>query len=270
MRVRLIFDLVNKGAALPFHHQYVISEFLNPYIKPYLSSIKEPSKAFYNFSSLKGQTSIGVEGLRFFSSRVSLVFSSTDPALIKSMVQKLFSEPQVNLGDLILKPIHVDTESAISFKNEMHYICLSPLAVASPKENPIDAKRFIHPSFDIFSDALYENTLNRMEQASLTPEEIAEYFQFQLVPDKEYLARIKDGEKKFARVFPVFINNEKYEVRGYTFPFTLYAHPKVQEFIFTSGFGILTEKGFGMLDIANTDNHHRGTPYLLKEIKTSI
>jgi len=34
MRVRLIFDLVNKGAALPFRHQYVITEFIKPYIKP--------------------------------------------------------------------------------------------------------------------------------------------------------------------------------------------------------------------------------------------
>ena len=105
----------------------------------------------------------------------------------------------------------------------MKYICLSPLAIITPQDNPVDAKRFINPSFDVFSDALYENTLNRMERAGATPDEIAQYFQFQLVPDKDYLTKIKGEEKKFARIFPVFVNDEKYEVRGYTFPFTVRA-----------------------------------------------
>jgi CRISPR-associated endoribonuclease Cas6 len=50
-------------------------------------------------------------------------------------------------------------------------------------------------------------------------------------------------------------------VRGYTFPFTLYAKKEVQEFVFTCGLGAFTHKGFGMLDLANADISKRATPY---------
>jgi len=264
MRVRLIFDLLNKGTELPYHHQYLISELLTPYINSYLKSIKEPSKVCYNFSSLKGQTKIGKEGLHYFSAKVSLVFSSNDPVLVETLVNQLYNEKNLRLGKLFLNPSNVDKENPIIFKNEMKYICLSPMAIINPLDTSIDAKLFINPSFDAFSDALYENTLNRMERAGATPEEIAEYFQFQLIPDKEYLTKMKGEEKKFARIFPVYMNEEKYEIRGYTFPFTFYAHPKVQEFIFTCGFGVFTERGFGMLDLANTDPNLRVVPFPIK------
>jgi len=265
MRARFIFDLVSKGAELPYHHQYLITEFLTPYIQHYLKSSKEPSGIYYNFSALKGQTAIGKEGLRFYSNKVSLVFSSNDEALVASVIHQLFNEKEVTLGKLVLHPICVDQEIPVTFATEMKYICLSPIALIRPEENPIDARRFIHPSYDTFSDALYESTMNRMERAGATAEELGQYFQFQLIPDKEYLNRIKDSEKKFARNYPVFIHNEKNEVRGYTFPFTFYAHPKVQEFIFHCGFGVFTEMGFGMLDIANTDLHLRTIPYPIQK-----
>jgi len=82
-----------------------------------------------------------------------------------------------------------------------------------------------------------------------------------VVPDTNYLTKIKEEEKKFARIFPVFDKGEKYEVRGYTFPFTLYAAPEVQSFVFNSGLGIMCHKGFGMLDVANQDPNSRTTPY---------
>jgi CRISPR-associated endoribonuclease Cas6 len=265
MRVRLIFDLLNIGAKLPFHHQYLISDFMIPYINHYLKSIKEPSKICYNFSALKGQIKVTNEGVYFNSSKVSLVFSSNDPLLVESLIHQLYKKTTLALGDLLLSPATVDMENPMNYTSEMKYLCLSPLAIISPIENPIDAKRFIHPSYDTFSDALYENTMNRMEQSGSTPAEIAQYFQFQLMPDKEYLNKIKGEEKKFARIHPIVINEEKYEVRGYTFPFTLYAHPKVQEFIFTCGFGVFTDKGFGMVDIANSDHGSRTIPYFLKK-----
>ena len=263
MRVRLIFDLLNVGAKLPFHHQYLIGNLMRPYIDQYLKSSKEPSKACYNFSALKGQIKVTNEGIYFNSSKVSRVFSSNDSSLVESLINQLYRNENVALGDLLLSPATVDMENPIIFTNEMKYLCLSPLAIISPNENPIDAKRFIHPAYDVFSDALYENTMNRMEQSGSTPSEIEQYFQFQLIPDKEYLSKIKGEEKKFARIYPIVINEEKNEVRGYTFPFTLYAHPKVQEFIFTCGLGVFTDKGFGMVDIANSDHGSRAIPYFL-------
>jgi CRISPR-associated endoribonuclease Cas6 len=54
-------------------------------------------------------------------------------------------------------------------------------------------------------------------------------------------------------------NDVKYEVRGYTFPFTLYAAKKVQQYVYENGLGYFTHKGFGMLDISNNDSIRRAT-----------
>ena len=49
-------------------------------------------------------------------------------------------------------------------------------------------------------------------------------------------------------MFPVFLKSKKVEIRGYTFPFTMYADPIVQQFVFECGMGAFTNRGFGMLD----------------------
>ena len=51
----------------------------------------------------------------------------------------------------------------------------------------------------------------------------------------------------------VFDNDVKYEVRGYTFPFTLYAVKPVLDFVYNNGIGYFSYKGFGMLDLAETE-----------------
>jgi CRISPR-associated endoribonuclease Cas6 len=48
----------------------------------------------------------------------------------------------------------------------------------------------------------------------------------------------------------MFDSDIRYEVRGYTFPFTLYAAPLVQQFVFENGLGQVAHKGFGMIDVA--------------------
>jgi len=58
--------------------------------------------------------------------------------------------------------------------------------------------------------------------------------------------------------------NVKYEVRGYTLPFTLYAAGEVQDFVFKCGLGAFTHKGFGMLDLANNMPSQRTEPYKFK------
>ena len=96
---------------------------------------------------------------------------------------------------------------------------------------------------------------------SYSNEDFASFSKFQLVPDENYLKKIRESQKKFARIYPVYDQDVKYEVRGYTFPFTLYAAKEVQKFVFTEGLGAFTHKGFGMLDLANTDPSKRTTPY---------
>ncbi|TAH18457.1 MAG: hypothetical protein EAZ08_11235 [Cytophagales bacterium] len=41
----------------------------------------------------------------------------------------------------------------------------------------------------------------------------------------------------------------------------MYAHPKAHHFIFNSGFGEVTNVGYGMLDIAHADPLHRCVAY---------
>lgn len=260
MRVRIVFGLTNKGAAVPFHHQYLVSDLIASLIEKTdskFSSFKE-----YNFSGLKGQTKVGKEGLHFYSSKVTLVFASPNEEFIQFVLKQLFKYSQVEIGKLQLVPLSVEKENAPQIGEEVKYICISPMVILSPLDDSVDAKKFINPTLDSYSDFLYENVMNRMEKSGrYTAEQIADFFKFQVVPDKDYLAKIKEEEKKFARIFPVYLEQEKYEVRGYTFPFTLYAHKEVQQFVFDLGIGMFCYRGFGMLDVANADPNQRTVPY---------
>jgi CRISPR-associated endoribonuclease Cas6 len=90
-----------------------------------------------------------------------------------------------------------------------------------------------------------------------TTEQIASFYKFQLVADQEYIHRLQESHKKFARIYPLYDNDVRFEVRGYTFPFKLYAAIEVQQFIYENGLGLYTSKGFGMLDLANNDTIQR-------------
>lgn len=253
MRVRVVFILKNKGSYVPFHHQYLLAQLIKGIL------VKGGESEFitshvYNFSGLKGQTKISRNGLHFYSSRVTLVFSASSKELIDYFLKHLFSFPQLDIGTLTLVPEMVEVEDAPKLQDSMKYVCISPLVLVKPSFNDDRGKRFIAPQTDTFSDLLYESTMIRMEQSGqYTAAEVEQFYKFQLVPDKDYLLRIAEKQKKFARIYPLYDQDVKYEVRGYTFPFVLYAAPPVQEFIFTNGLGTYTHKGFGMLDLANAD-----------------
>lgn len=262
MRVRIIFLLKNKGAYVPFHHQYLLAELK----EAILAGGEEKYLPFtgYNFSGLKGQTKVGKNGLHFFSSRVTLVMSSPDDGFINYFLQRLFERKELQIGSLVLIPEMVEKEILPEFTESIKCVCISPVVLIEPFNNDFYAKKFISPDSDIFSDLLYESTMNRMEQSgSYSVEQIAAFFKFQIVPDKDYLEKIKEGEKKFARIYPVSDKDGKHEVRGYTFPFTLFAAPDVQEFLFNCGLGAFAYRGFGMLDIVNADLGRKTEPYQL-------
>lgn len=252
MRVRIIFTTENKGALVPFHHQHLISEVFDGIFKE-LYFIKKDN--FYNFSGLKGQTKVTPSGLQYFSSRVTIVFSSYNDQLVDEFLKALFKREKLKIGELYIMPESVEKEDDVELSDANKFLCISPIVISNPKFTPdIDAKKFISPMSDQFSDILYESTMAMMEHSGrYTPDEIASFFKFQIVPDKDYLNKIKEGDKKFARIYSVTEGDNMYEVRGYTFPFTLYAHPKVHEFVFHNGVGTFCNKGFGMLDIANAN-----------------
>ena len=261
MRIRLIFILKNKGGYVPFHHQYLLAQLIKGVL---LKGEKEEYFTYsqYNFSGLKGQTKISRNGLHFFSSRVTLVFSCLNKDFVDYFVKNLFDFPQVEVGNLMLIPEAVEEETIPKFENVQKFICISPIVLSEPKFNDAEGKKFIHPETDEFSDYLYESTILRMAKSGIyNDDQIKSFFKFQLVPDHGYIKKIQESQKKFARIYPVYDRDVKYEVRGYTFPFSLYAAPEVQEYVFVLGMGAFTHKGFGMLDIANADPTARTKEY---------
>lgn len=261
MRVRIIFLLKNKGSYVPFHHQFLLAQ-----LKESILIDKENKFSGFNnytFSGIKGQTKVSKNGLHYYSSRVTVVLSSPNQSFIDYFLHQLFEHKEVQVGNLQLVPENVEKEIIPLFSTDaVKCICISPIVLVDPANSDLQTKKFIAPDSDIFSDLLYESTMSRMEKSgSYTSEQIASFYKFQLIPDKDYLQRLREGEKKFARIYPVYHQFTKHEVRGYTFPFTLYAAKEVQEFLFNCGLGALTHKGFGMLDVANSDQSRKTEAY---------
>jgi len=197
--------------------------------------------SFFNFSGLKGQTKISRKGLHYYSSKVTLVFSSPNKDFINYFLTNLFEQSQIDIGGVSLQPESVELEEPLAHSESEKFICISPLVLLNASFNDNGAKRFIPPDTDSFSDLLYESTISRMQEAGIfSSEQIEDFYKFQIVPDKDYLARLNASQKKFARIYPVYDQDVKYEIRGYTFPFTLYAAKEIQEFVFNCGLGQFT------------------------------
>lgn len=158
------------------------------------------------------------------------------------------------IGSLQLAPEAVENEDPVSITDSVKFLCISPIVLLPASFNDDVGKRFVSPDMDEFSDLLYDSTIARMEASKkYSPEELAQYYKFQLVADKEYINRLQASHKKFARIYPLYDSDIKYEVRGYTFPFTLYAPQPVQQFVYENGLGHFSHKGFGMLDVSGND-----------------
>lgn len=252
MRVRLIFKNKDKGASVPFHHQYYLFRFFKGLIK------KCGDESFsdfnhYNFSGLKGQTTVSKSGLHFYSSKITIVFSCQDKNFIDTIIQVLFSLPEIKLNGLTIIPHSVEMEPEIDFSEEMKYICISPLILLEPEFSDDVAKRFIHPQSDEFLNLLVESIKRK------TDIPLGDKFEF--TPDAHYLKKLEDAGKKYSRVYPLFDQDIPYEVRGYTFPFTLNAPKELHQFLFECGLGLFNEKGFGMLDLATVIPGSQTIPY---------
>ena len=269
MRVRIIFTLKNRGATLPFHHQHILAQILKGAV------VKGGNQEFanytyYSFSGLKGQTRVSRNGLQYHSNYVTLVFSSPNKDFIDYLLTQVFSFKELLIGNLELEPVSVELEKSPDFDMAMKFICISPVVLVKAQFNDAAGKRFILPEAEEFSDLLYESVMERMEASkAYSAEEIESFNKFQIIPDIAYLNKLREQEKKFARIYSVFDSDVKYEVRGYTLPFQLYAAKEVQEFIFNCGLGHYAHKGFGMVDIANVNPIDRTEVYDLEAIKTA-
>jgi CRISPR-associated endoribonuclease Cas6 len=262
MRVRIVFLLKNKGAVIPFHHQHLLSKVVSQLLGSDANATEQLS--LVHFSGLKGQTKVTNSGLCFYSNKVTLVFSSLEKQVVDTFLQHLFRLPELKIGSMVLVPETVSVEENPAFEEASRYICISPIVLLSNRLTEQEIKRFVSPDTDTFSDFLYESTMIRMEDSGrFTKEQMTAYFRFQVVPDQEYLERLRISDKKFARIYSLDEKADRLEVRGYTFPFTLYAHPEVHQFLFQSGLGEFTSEGYGMIDLAEQGFQTRLTPYIL-------
>jgi CRISPR-associated endoribonuclease Cas6 len=257
LRVRIVFSLKNRGAYVPFHHQFLLAQTIKGLLvaggKTELLNYTQ-----YNFSGLKGQIKISRKGLHFYSSKVTLVFSASDKQFVDYLLTTLFNQKELIIGNLQLTPESVENEDPIVIGDSVKFLCISPIVVLPASFNDESGKRFVLPETDEFSDLLYDGTIARMEASGrYTAAQIADFYKFQLVPDKDYINKLQQSHKKFARIYPLYDSDIKYEVRGYTFPFTLYAPQPVQQFVYENGLGHFSHKGFGMLDVANQDSVKR-------------
>lgn len=261
MRVRIIFRLQNRGGVVPFHHQHLLAQWIKGVIVK-SGNTKYINYKTYNFSGLKGQTRVSRKGLHFYSSKITLVFSSQDENFVDFFIKQIMTQKQIEIGALKLEPEEVDIEKQINLDNPVNFVCLSPLIIVKPVFDDKSIKKFIHPKMDEFSDHIYNCTLLRMQkEANYNNEELEEFYKFQLVPDIAYIRKLDERQKKYARIYSVFSDDLKFEVRGYTFPFKLYASPEVLDFVFNNGIGYFTHKGFGMLDLAGSDPNSRIETY---------
>jgi CRISPR-associated endoribonuclease Cas6 len=238
---------------VPFHHQPLLVQMLHSILDNSDAASAYHNYDYYSFSGLKGQIKVVQAGLCFLSSKVTLVLSCPDDEFVKHVLTRLFEQPIVEIGQLRLIPDSVLQEEMPPLSTSQKYVSISPIVVQAQWHNNADSKRFINPKEDLFSDLLYESTMSRMERSGrYSSEQISSFFKFQVIPDEQYLEKIKVEEKKFARIYPASLQHQKIEVRGYTLPFTLLAAQEVQQFVFDCGFGEVTHLGFGMIDIANT------------------
>lgn len=245
---------------VPFHHQYLLAQVIKGLL---ITEGKDEFREypFYSFSGVKGQTKVSKSGLQFNSRKVTIVISSASAEFIEHIVDLVFQQDQITVGNLSVSPEIADEELPVNLETGSKYVCISPLVLVSPKFNSDEGKKFIDPTSDEFSDLLYESTISKMSDYGIDVSKIPDAQKFQVVPDEVYINKIRNSNKKFARIYPLYDQDVKYEIRGYTFPFTLYAAQEIQDFIFTCGAGAFCSKGFGMLDLANSDPTKRTVVY---------
>ena len=246
MRIRIIFKVLNKGAVLPFHHQSPLHDLLQGHAEKHGRSFDQ-----ITFSGLKGQTKICKEGLKYISKNVTLVLSSTDRSLLETITFSLFQSERVQLGQLELFPEWVEAEASPKFSKQMQYLCISPL-IPYPKAMLQGEGHQLKIPFDIaFEELLKQSLQERMYvEGNFDSKDLEDVHHIRFLPDTTYLDRLTQRDKKYARDYALQTEEGPARVKGYTFPFTLNATPRIQQFVFQTGLGSCPDLGFGMLDIA--------------------
>ncbi len=242
MRFKISFIRDQSSAnSIPLHHQKLLTDAL----VPLMEGISEIRK-HYNFSSLKGTSKIQNGLMRFLSSKITLVISGRKKEAAENLVQAIFDKKSLMVGKMKLIPRHKEIIADPDFQTKMRYLCISPLILADPNRDNQKAQDQVDPTSHQFSDLLYNAVLDRMEHSGFTEAQLNEYAEFEVTPDMEYVHKVQESGKKFSRQYKSFSGQP---MVGFLLPFTLHAHPDVHKFIWESGLGVLTDEGYGMVDV---------------------
>jgi CRISPR-associated endoribonuclease Cas6 len=245
MRIKISFLREHASAnSIPLHHQKLLADSLGEYIDQITSD-----RTLFNFSSLKGTSKITNGFMRFLSSKITLVVSSSNQEFAEALVKMIFDKPHLPVGKMNLIPKTYEVIPDPSFQTKMRYLCISPLIIVNPDKDPEKAQDMIDPTSHQFSDILYNLTLDRMERAGYTEAQLNEFAEFEATPDMEYINKINESGKKYARFYKSAAGNT---MLGFLLPLTLHAHPEVHKFIWELGLGLLTEEGYGMIDLVKS------------------
>jgi CRISPR-associated endoribonuclease Cas6 len=230
MRIKISFLREHSSAnSIPLHHQKLLADSLGEY-----SDTITGDRLMFNFSSLKGTSKITNGFMRFLSSKITLVISSRNQEFAEALVTKIFDNPFLAVGKMNLIPKTYEVIPDPSFQTKMRYLCISPLIMVNPDKEPERAQELIDPTSQAFSDLLYNITLDRMEKAGYTEAQLNEFAEFEAQPDMEYITKINESGKKFARFYKSAAGNT------------------MLGFIWEVGLGVLTEEGYGMVDLVKS------------------
>ena len=242
MRVKITFVRDQKFTnSIPLHHQKLVFQSLKNHCEK-----QGGFEGTINFSSLKGTAKIQNGFMRFLSTKVTLVISANSDSIVDKVTDCIMSEPFIEVGEMHLIPKTMEHIPDPEFDTRMKYLCISPLILCNPDLDQTECTDVIDPTSKQFSDVLYDRVLNNMEEAGYTDDELDQFAEFEAQPDPQYVEKIMEQGKKFARHYK---NYEGQTLTGYLLPLTLHAHPKVHKFIWERGMGAYTDEGYGMVDV---------------------
>ena len=201
---------------------------------------------------MKGQLRVTRKGLFVHSAQVTIVFSALADAFIDYLRDSLKRFPVIRVGDLQLMPSGFEVQEPPRWNKQCSYLCLSPVVLLPPAFQDEEAVRFVSPRTPEFGGLLSSSTAAQF--LAETGMEWPRYPEVRTAfrPDPGYLDRLDEAGKKYSRVFQVFDADVGYDVRGYTIPFLLEAPVEVHRFLYDRGLGLVTSKGFGMIDMVQS------------------
>jgi CRISPR-associated endoribonuclease Cas6 len=245
MKYRFLLRKKAKPGLLPVFHQPILGNLIDEVKFKYFDSEEDKNYEHFTFSTLKGQSKIERNFVNFNGNRVHWIVSALNNEWMEKLAACFMQQGSVLLDQMECMFESYEIVPEPEFTNKMKYVCLSPIILFDPDTSHHDDAESIDPLKDQFSDIMFDTLMDRMEKIPGNTYPFEEFSKFQVLPDLDYLEKQIQAGKKVSRTIPL----GEQKTKAYLFPFTLYAHPKVQEYVYNSGIGAMCSKGFGAVDL---------------------